>query len=160
MKKSLFIVFILFVAGCSHEAKQTVKLNENGEIAKHHLEDMGYEVVSYEGENTKVFTGAEFSNDKDIWGVQYTEPDDYMNKEVQVEHFFIKNHPLDQEFDMGKTNAYVMIQKKKVIGGWSYPHSKQNDLMGGSYSLDGKTNEEVRSDWQVWSQEWDRKYQK
>ena len=93
MKKVLFIVFILFVAGCSEEAKQPVKLTENGEIAKHHLEDMGYEVVSYEGENTKVFTGAEFSNDKDIWGVQYTEPDDYMNKEVQVEHFFIKNHP-------------------------------------------------------------------
>ena len=66
-----------------------------------------------------------------------------MNKKLLLVDFIVKNHPLDYKFDEGKTNVTVLMRKKEVIGGTSFPYSKQNDLLGSDYSLDGRTNEEV-----------------
>ena len=68
-----------------------------------------------------------------------------MNKEIHLIHFFIKGHPLDDEYQEGKTHVTVMMWNREVIGGTSFPYSKHDDLVGGSYSLDGKTSEEIQA---------------
>ncbi|MRX72127.1 hypothetical protein GJU40_08125 [Bacillus lacus] len=156
--KKVFILLIAFIlTGCSNQPT----LTENGEIADSYLQKLGYEVVSYEGESMIIFTKPRLTDmpDEQIWGVQYTEPDEYLDKEILLEKFLIKNHPLDDQFDMGKTNATVMTLNGEVIGGWSFPHSKE-PLVGAPYSIDGKTIEEIHGDWQKWNNEWKSKYKK
>ena len=117
-------------------------------MAKRYLEDQGYEVLSYEGERTKVFTRSDLTKSphKEFWEVQDIEPDIYLNKKLFLVDFLVKNHPLDYEFNEGKTNVTVMMWNKEVIGGTSFPYSKKKDLLGSDYSLDGRTNEEVRGE--------------
>lgn len=155
MKKILvlFLGLTFIITGCS------TQLSENGEIAKTYLKELGYQVVSYEDENSIVFTKPQLLElpGEQIWGVQYTEPDEYLNKEIDTVSFMVKNHPLDDMYDMGKTNVTVYLFNQEVIGGWSFPHSKEG-LVGGVYSVDGKTLEEIHGDWQKWREEWEIKY--
>jgi hypothetical protein len=130
-----------FLLGCNHV------LSEEGEIAKKHLESLGYEIISFESESSIVITEVDLQNEfnKQIWAVQDTEGEDYLHQEMKTVEFKIKNHPLDNMFDRGKTNATVYILDNEVIGGWTFPDSEE-PLIGGIYSLDGKTVEERKSE--------------
>lgn len=145
MKKLLYLLFFLLISGCA-QGDEPIPLTENAEIAKRYLEDKGYEVLSYEGEKTMTYTRSDLTKlpAKQVWAVQTIEPEPYMNKEIHLVRFFVKGHPLDDAYQEGKTNVTVMMWSQEVIGGTSFPYSKQNDLVGGSYSLDGKTTEEIQ----------------
>ncbi len=147
MKNVLFILLVILMTACMNQEEENIPLSENGKIAQRYLEEKGYKVVSHEGERTKIFTKADLteSPDKELWEVQYIAPDKYVGKEILMVKFFIKNHPLDHEYDGGKTSVTLMMLNKEVIGGESFPYSKANDLIGVPYSLDGKTAEEVQN---------------
>ncbi|TFB13595.1 hypothetical protein E3U55_15865 [Filobacillus milosensis] len=59
---------------------------------------------------------------------------------------------------MGKTSVTAWVIEKEVIGGWSYPISKNDDVVGAPYSLDGKTAEEVKGNYSTWLEEWKNRY--
>jgi hypothetical protein len=56
------------------------------------------------------------------------------------------------------THVTVWLIESEVIGGWSYPISKHNDVDGAPFSLDGKTAEEIKGDYPNWLEEWTNKY--
>lgn len=146
MKKPLYYLIFLLLCGCAQSDEQR-PLTENARICKGFLEDKGYDVLSYEGERTRTYTISDLTKlpAKEDWAVQSIEPEPYLNKEIHLVRFFVKGHPLDNEFQEGKTSVTVMMWNREVIGGTSFPYSKHNDLLGGSYSLYGKTSEEMQS---------------
>lgn len=146
MKKLLYILIYLLLSGCAQSDEQ-LPLTDNARICKGFIEDKGYVVLSYEGEETKKYTTSDLTKlpTKQVWAVQTIEPEPYMNKEIHLIRFFVKGHPLDNEFQERKTIVTVMLWNREVIGGTSLPYSKHKDLLGGSYSLDGKTSEEIQS---------------
>ena len=146
MKKLMYLLICLLLSGCVQDDDQ-LPLTKKARISKEYLEDKGYVILTYEGEETKTYTKSDLTKlpHKQDWAVQTIEPDPYLNKEIHLVHFFVKGHPLDDEFQGGKTSVTVMMWNEEVIGGTSYPYSKHNDLLGGSYSLDGETSEENQS---------------
>jgi hypothetical protein len=67
----------------------------------------------------------------------------------------VKNHPLEKIYNVN-TNVYALVSDGQVIGGTSFP---DGDFVGGCYSLDGKTLEEVTGlSYQEWCSEWAKKY--
>ncbi|MFP3918200.1 hypothetical protein U5N28_10350 [Lysinibacillus telephonicus] len=164
MKRIIVLFLVFIIAGCNNQLndnKQQSEMEEdkNIDIAKNYLEELGYDVISYETKGSLLFTKSDLLDlpGEQIWGVQYTEPDNFLNKEINTVSFMVKNHPLDNLFNMGKTNATVLIFNEEVIGGWSFPHSKE-PLIGAFYSIDGKTMEEIHGDLQKWRDEWENKY--
>jgi hypothetical protein len=171
MFKHLFLILtlLLIFTGCSEKeielgdyakVAKEIKLSEDAKIAKNHLKEKGYEVISYEGNGKQEFSKADLLTFpvQQLWSVQYIEPDEYLNQEIETAKFTIKNHSLDELFKMGKTHVTVWLIESEVIGGWSYPISKDNDVMGPPFSLDGKTAEEIKGDYQNWLEEWTNKY--
>jgi hypothetical protein len=51
-----------------------------------------------------------------------------LNQRIETVNFTIKNHPLDELFNMGKTSVTVWLFENEVIGGWSYPISENDDV--------------------------------
>lgn len=98
-----------------------MELSENGEIAKMYLEGSGYEVVSYKKDSWQEFSKSDLLSlpNQQIWSVQHIEPDEYLNKRIDSVTFTVKNHPLDNIFDMGNTSVTVFLFDGKVIGGFS-----------------------------------------
>ena len=86
------------------------------------------------------------------------EPDEYLDKRIDTIRFTIKNHPFDDEFNMGKTTVSVWLFDGEVIGGISAPVSKENDVVGAPASLNGKNTEEIKGDYETWLEEWTNKY--
>lgn len=126
------------MAGC---VKEVENLSAKGEIAKSHLEELGYKILSFESEDVLRFSKEQLEvlPYKAMWEVQSVSPDKYIDKDIDTVVFLVRNHPLDDLFDMGKTRVIVFIYKNEVIGGFSSPISKNNDVVGGWYSIDGKT---------------------
>ncbi|WP_216827339.1 hypothetical protein [Alkalihalobacterium elongatum] len=110
------------------------------------------------GKSFSKFDLLKFFNEQ-VWAVQYNEPDEYFNKRIDTVTFIIKNQPLDEQFDIGKTIVTVWLFEGEVIGGSSYPISKDNDVGGAPPSLDGKTPEEIQGDYQKWLEGWQEKYE-
>jgi hypothetical protein len=170
--KYLFLIFTLSLifTGCSEKeielsenaiVAKDIELSDDAIIAKNHLEQQkGYEVISYEGDSKQEFTRTDLRTmpDRQLWSVQNIEPDEYLDKRIDTVKFTIKNHPLDELFNMGKTHVTVWLIDSEVIGGWSYPISKHNDVIGAPFSLDGKTAEEIKGDYSIWLEEWTNKY--
>jgi hypothetical protein len=152
----LFTFTFIFLVGC----KEKEELSENATIAKNYLISEGYEVISHQGDGWQEFSKSDLHDlpNQQVWAVQYNEPDEYLNKRIDTVTFTIKNHPLDELFNMGKTTLTVWLYDSEVIGGWSYPISKDNDVVGGPSSLDGKAAEEIQGDYQKWLEEWQDKY--
>lgn len=113
-------------------------------MAKAYVEEQGYEVVSYVGDQTSSFEKADLlaAPVRDTWEVQTVLPDAYI----------VRDHPL------GQANVFVMMLDGEIIGGTSFPDSSE-PLMGSSHSLDGKTAEDLHPDdyWE-WRKDWDQKY--
>lgn len=141
----VLLLVVIVVSGCSQ------KLSGDGEIAKQHLEDRGYSIVSNEGEGEIKFLTYQLKElpTEQILGVQDGEVTQFLNKDIVTVSFMVTNNPLDDMYNKGKTNATVYLIDNKVVGGWSFPYASER-LVGGVYSLDGKTIEEVHGSYQAW----------
>ena len=158
--------FILLFTGCNSQPEETLlkekDLNEQALQAKKHLENMGYEVLSFDQEGWEEFQESSLSikPNQDFWSVQKVEPTIYLNKKIDTYDFTIKNHPFDNMFTMGKTKVSVYMLNGEIFGGWSYPISKDDDVMGSVSSLEGLSAEKVQEDYQEWLLQWNAKYGK
>ena len=56
-----------------------------------------------------------------------------------------------------KLEYLFIMWNKEVLGGTSFPYSEE-PLLGGVYSIDGKTGEDVKSNYKQWSEDWDKEY--
>jgi hypothetical protein len=171
LKKLLSIVIIVFfiqiIAGCS-ESHTVVKLTNEGKLAKSYLEEKGYKVLSYQGNQTYKFSKSNLATspyNEQLWSVQKNiYPDDFLDKKIDIETFYVHNHPLDKMYKsakdyLGKTSVNVWIFKEKIIGGTSFPvFNKNAGIVGAPYSLEGKSGEEVQSDLNEWLKRWKEKY--
>jgi hypothetical protein len=125
------------------------------------LKDKGYSIVSSDGKVEEYVLKKEHLMKlpySQIWGVQQIDANDYLNKTIESFKFTVRNHPLDNlEGNNDKqTTVRVLVCENKAIGGTSLP---DEDLVGGVYSLEGKTLEEVTGlNYQDWSREWTNKY--
>ena len=148
MKKLTWIIVVLslFLMGCGQE-----ELTGDALIAKKHIERLDYDVLSYEGEVQEYQLTEELLSDMPysvLWGLPGNNPEPYMNKSIVIHKFKVKNHPLDHwkccgVKANGKVYAFVHMVEGKVAGGSSYPvlSKWEDDLGGGYWSLDGKTND-------------------
>lgn len=141
-KGFLITIFLVLMAGCVREEEN---ISAKGELAKSHLEELGYEILSFESEDVLRFSKAQLEvlPYSAMWDVQRVSPDKYIDKDIDTVDFIVRNHPLDDLFDMGKTRVTVFIYNDEVFGGLSSPTSKNNDIVGSWYSLDGKNPEEL-----------------
>lgn len=165
---SLTLLIVLFLVSCGSE-KIT---DQNGVTAKEFLKSKGYKIESYEG-NTENYVLTKEKITKlpymQNWGVQKEDPSKYLDKEVHVQKFTIKNHPFDHwestsknpeniVKSKGMTNVWVYVVDGQAVGGTSYPVIDEL-MLGGSYSLDGKTLEEVHhQNYRDWFDQWTEKY--
>ena len=159
LKKIFIILTLIFLVACSNEETKLNNLSENGEIAKGYIESLGYDVVAFEQEDVVRFMKQDMNlpPNKQFWSVQTIEPTNYLGKDLVRINFLVKNHPLADMYESDKTELSVVLWNKEVIGGTSFPHSKE-PLVGVSSSLDGKTPEEVKENYTQWSEKWDKEY--
>jgi hypothetical protein len=163
VKRFFFILFLVFFIGCSeHDELPHDEIPKEKIIFQNFLEKKGYQVVSYEGRVNRY----ELTKQKMIelpymqdWGVQSVDPSQYFGKTIHVEKFIVKNHPLSKlPLFNGKVDVFVFEVDGKPIGGISFPHASEA-LDGASYSLEGKTIEEIHhKSFQEWRTEWVNKY--
>ncbi|WP_214752371.1 MULTISPECIES: hypothetical protein [unclassified Exiguobacterium] len=159
-KRVGMILAVFLLAACSNESEQPAPtLGADAKVGKAYLEEQGYDVVSYKGNRMSSFEKADLLElpTQSTWQVQMTPPDDYIGRDIRHENFIVRNHPLDEVAELGQTNVSVMMVDGEVIGGTSYPDSAE-PLTGASYSLDGKTAEELHPDYMEWRSEWEAKY--
>lgn len=158
-----FIVFIpLMITGCSISNKAgTQQESSSSEKALSYLKDKGYSIVSNDGKVGEYVLTKETLLKipyRQYWGVQSIDAKDYLNKTIETYKFTVKNHPLDnyKGNENKQTRILVMVCENKVIGGYSLPDV---DLVGGVYSIEGKTAEEVTGlNYQDWLKQWTEKY--
>lgn len=140
----IFVILYLFV-GC-----QQKELSQKATIAKDYLEEQGYEILSYEEPLMSYTLTKKKLEDlpyQIYWSLPGNNPNPYFNKEVQIEKFIVKNHPLDDWEccdgikSRGKVYVYVYIVEGTVVGGTSFPFlAKKDEVLGGGYwSLDGRS---------------------
>lgn len=159
LKKNIYIfilILIILFPGCSSE--------RNPEIGSEYLKHRGYDVISYEGNiETYQLTKETLTQLRYLllWSVQKTNPVDYLGKQVYVEKFIVKNHPLDAWrsallHSLGKTEIHLFIIGNKVVGGISAPVIKGDNtkIASNIYSLEGKNITEVHSmDFNTWKEQ-------
>ncbi|ADU29209.1 DUF4830 domain-containing protein [Evansella cellulosilytica] len=127
--KYFYFFFILIVSGCS-----LIQLSDSADIAKEHLEDKGYRVISLVNESSGELTSSwvEGFPGSQEWDVQNVDPDEYIGKEIKRVRFKVKNHPLNS-VDNDEVNVTVFLHEEEVIGGISF----FVNMDGAPYSLDG-----------------------
>lgn len=138
----LLIILISVLAGCT-EDKQ---LGESGSLAKVHLEDKGYDVISLIKEDSMILQEGLLIDPgyQQIWDVQPFEPESYVGEEINLAEFTVEKHPLEEIYDTETTLVTVFLHEGEVIGGWSFPSVKNKALTGSTHSLDGKAIEGVQ----------------
>ncbi|MFB5759743.1 hypothetical protein [Paenibacillus medicaginis] len=153
----VLVALALFTLGCNQR-----EVTGDERTAKEFIEGQGYRVNSFLGLLDKyklsksMLYGPDTAPYQQIWSVQETEPERYFGEEISVYGFVVTNHPLQKQYN-AQTRLYIMLADEKVIGGYSYPDME--GLVGGVYSLDGKTLEEVTGEtYTEWTVEWSRKY--
>ncbi|MGM0884460.1 MAG: hypothetical protein ACQEXQ_25900 [Bacillota bacterium] len=150
-------LLLLILIGCSN------KITGDEKTAEQYVMAQGYKITSYKGEvhsytldKSKLFGGTESIPFQNAWRVQKAEPDLYFGKEITIYGFTVSNHPLEMIFK-AKSNVYIMLSEGKVIGGYAFPDV--DGMVGGVYSLEGKTLEEVTGlSYKEWSDNWKKKY--
>ncbi|WP_131441609.1 hypothetical protein [Exiguobacterium sp. SH1S21] len=153
-KRIGILLAVVLLAACSDASeKPEPTLGADVKMAEAYLEEQGYEVVSYKGNRTSSFEKSDLLElpTRSTWEVQTTPPDEYIGRNIRQEHFIVRNHPL------GQANVFVMMVDGEIIGGTSFPDSAE-PLVGSSYSLDGKTSEELHPDYWTWREQWETKY--
>ncbi|TCI72332.1 MULTISPECIES: hypothetical protein [unclassified Exiguobacterium] len=153
-KRIGILLAVVLLAACSDASgKPEPTLGADAKMAEAYLEEQGYELVSYKGNRTSSFEKSDLLEllTRSTWEVQTTPPDEYIGRNIRQEHFIVRNHPL------GQANVFVMMVDGEIIGGTSFPDSAE-PLVGSSYSLDGKTSEELHPDYWTWREQWETKY--
>lgn len=154
LRKSIFLILVgiitlIFVLN-DHFSK-----NSYEEIGRNYIESKGYTVLEYKGNIEKYILSVDKLTDVTpyilVWSVQENSPLLFLNKEISVEKFIIKGHPLDQWSSghissIGETEVRLFFSEKKVIGGISAPIVKNNaTIVSGTFSFEGKTFNEIHS---------------
>ena len=141
MKKLLCSVLgllFLFVTGCS----SNIATGGDEDTAVKYIKSQGYEIITQNGDIQKYTlekSKLQTLQYQQIWGIQKTDADTYLGKEISTYCFTVEKHPLEKIYKV-KTNVFIMLSDGKVVGGYSFANKK---LYGSVYSLDGKTLEEV-----------------
>ena len=142
----------------------SVYLENEINIAESYVKSQKYKIVknldgitSYSLNKNMLYGSTDSIINEQIWSVQKSEPDKYFGKQIKVYGFTVENHPLEKIYNVN-TNVYIMICDGQVIGGYSDP---DNDSVGGVYSLDGKTPEEITGlNYSQLCEKWKEKYGK
>ncbi|GBF73811.1 hypothetical protein PA598K_02132 [Paenibacillus sp. 598K] len=103
---------------------------------------------------------------RSVWAVQEVKPEAYWGQTVAAHSFVVSDHPLEQTYASlfasrdYETVVTVLCVDGLAIGGVSSPVDKDGALMlGGTYSLDGKTLEEVTGgSYEEWLTKWQAMY--
>ena len=161
MRKFIFILigltFFTF-AGCNE------KVTGEEKIAVNYIKQQGYKLISEEGQLQKYtlkksqLYGKENMPNMQVWALQKAKPEDFIEKEITVYGFIVKNHPEDKlkNSDKYRTVLRIMMCENKIIGGTSGP---EGEYIGGALSIDGKTIEEVTGLTYIqWFENWKKKY--
>ncbi|WP_134163568.1 hypothetical protein [Evansella clarkii] len=154
---SLGLLIILLLSGCTGREE----LSETAEQVKGYLEEHGYEIVSYEGDNTYEVTleNLKTVHGEYVWSVQRVSPESFVGKTLVTEEFLVRNHPLDryfygrQPYYLDSTQVTVYLYDGDIIGGTSFPAAEE-PLDGVFYSLDGKNTTEIHGSYQSWYKNW------
>ncbi|WP_019850786.1 hypothetical protein [Desulfitobacterium sp. PCE1] len=137
----------------------------NGNFAKRYLEIKGYKIISYEG-CTEIYTLEKWLLIKlpysHYWEVQDEDPNKFIGKVVSVEQFIVCNHLLDHYVkEKGKTKVWVFVIEGECVGGCSLPVTDE-PLIGGVYSIDGRSWDEIHSihalSYLEWKEQWNKKF--
>lgn len=137
----------------------------NIKIADKYIKEHGYTIFKVLGESGryKLDKGKLYGKPGSVfysqqWAVQKVKPDDYFGKEIVLIGFHVKRHPLQKTDSNCKdgVSVCVMIVDGKAIGGTSTPIVQ---TVGGCYSIDGKTMEQITGlTYKQHSEEWKKRY--
>lgn len=158
--------FLVILPGCREQGVQKAEV----EAAKTYLVDRGYVVKSSQG------LVREYTLSKDLltrmpymdeWMLQTVDPAMFVGHRIRVLRYVVVNHPLDSYkyrdrsgrlITAGKTVVNVFMVDGSPVGGTALPLVDDAAWMGGAYSIDGKTIEEVHPDeyvdWGQWLAAW------
>ncbi|MEG0480333.1 MAG: DUF4830 domain-containing protein [Clostridium sp.] len=154
------LVFLILVS-CSNG------LSGEEKVATEFIKSKDYKIVKSLGEPyrytlTKDMLAGKTASGGAIqsWCVQSSKPEDYFNKEITTYSYEVTNHPMQKNDSNAKNGVWlnIMMCEGKVIGGTSTPNV---DTVGGVFSLEGKTLEEVTGiSYKEWQDKWREKYSK
>jgi len=133
---------------------------------RQYLEKKGYRILSdkeqiFDYVLTKELLVSQFG--AMIWGVQSFDPTLYIGQSIYSKKFVVTNHPLDKHSAQKKTEVHVLIVNGIPIGGTSLPYS-EGVLLGGVFSLDGRTLETVQGiksyseEYPTWAKRWRERF--
>lgn len=138
----ILLFAVVLLAACDEDQQKSSAVLE----AEAHLESQGYTSISVVEEESLILTKKDLTDPAyaPIWQVQPLDSAQYIDKELTSVELIVQNHPLERLYDNKKTRTIVYLHQNKVIGGWSFPVTSSEALVGNVYSLDGKTAEEVK----------------
>lgn len=158
---------LLIISSCSNKSVPSLIGDERK--AADRIESKGYSIISTLGES-EVY---ELSKEKlmqppymNIWSVQERKPEQYIGKSITSYSFVVSGHPLEHMYASADLSSeyeihiHVLLSEGNVIGGYSYPVRQDGTLlMGGFYSIDGKTQEEMTGlSYNEWLVQWKKAY--
>ncbi|MFP3357468.1 hypothetical protein R0K17_08850 [Planococcus sp. SIMBA_143] len=140
----ILLLTVVLLAACDENQQKSAAVLE----AEAHLESQGYTSISVVEEKSLLLTKQNLADPAFalIWQVQPLDPAQYIDKELTSVELIVQNHPLERLYDSKNTRTIVYLHQNKVVGGWSFPVSSSEALVGNVYSLDGKTAEEVKQE--------------
>lgn len=138
--------------------------------AVEYLESKGYDIITAKGSSGSYILERSTILEEPysgIWAVQPVDPDHYFGKSITTYSYVVTNHPLEEIYsvaehpDVYEIHVNVMLSEGEVIGGTSYPVPTDGSvMMGGFYSVDGQTLEEISGLlYTEWIDLWKNKYQ-
>jgi len=135
----------LVLVGCTQTQS---KVEDTSKVIIDYLESKDYKIVSYEGkvlERTISEDDLSYTPYKNMWTLQEVNPADYIGEKLETYEVIVKNHILDNAEDNKnkQTIVSVLVVDGEIIGGTSKPDYDGAEKLGGFYSLEGKTLEEI-----------------
>lgn len=140
----ILLLAVVLLAACDENQQKSAAVLE----AEAHLENQGYTSISVIEEKSLLLTKQDLKDPSyaPIWQVQPLDSNQYIDKELTSVELIVQNHPLERLYNSKKTRTIVYLHQNKVVGGWSFPVTSSEALVGNVYSLDGKTAEEVKQE--------------
>ncbi|MGM0898054.1 MAG: hypothetical protein ACQEV0_09145 [Bacillota bacterium] len=137
----ILLLAVVLLAACNEDQQQSIAVLE----AEAYLERQGYTLISVVEEESLLLEKRDLTDSAyaQIWQVQPLDSAQYIDKELTSVELIIQNHPLEILYSSKKTRTTVYLYQGEVIGGWSFPVTSSEGLVGNVYSLDGKTAEEI-----------------
>lgn len=169
--KITIILLLLSLAGCgqSNDTAPVVTNELTIEQIKY-LESLGLTVVSFEEEPSYTFElTREWVIDDIAWGrvFKYLEVFDnvdankYIGETLDSYKFVVEGHSSAQWGDTNQSFVFILVADNKIVGGFTAPRSRQEELDGGPYPLDGETGdfeEKAGMTFDEFDEYWERKF--